>query len=116
MVVDAISGGKLRGGRHGLPRDVVRDNQRRRIVAGVVHAVGELGYERTTVESVIARAQVSRRTFYEHFRNKEEAFLAAYDHVMDGLVRRAVEACGSGGFGAGLSAFLEGLAAEPHAA
>jgi AcrR family transcriptional regulator len=116
VVVDAISGGKLRGGRHGLPRDVVRDNQRRRLVAGVVHAVGELGYERTTVESVIARAQVSRRTFYEYFRNKEEAFLAAYDHVMDGLVRRAVDACRNGGFGAGLSAFLEGLAVEPHAA
>jgi AcrR family transcriptional regulator len=116
VVVETISGGKLRGGRHGLPRDVVRDNQRRRLVAGIVHAVGELGYERTTVESVIARAQVSRRTFYEYFRNKEEAFLAAYDHVMDGLMRRAVEACKAGGFGAGMLAFLEALAAEPDAA
>jgi AcrR family transcriptional regulator len=116
VVVETISGGKLRGGRHGLPPDVVRGNQRRRLVAGVVHTVGELGYERMTVEAVIARAQVSRRTFYEHFRNKEEAFLAAYDHVMDDLMRRAVDACKVGGFGAGLLAFLEALAAEPHAA
>jgi AcrR family transcriptional regulator len=115
-----LAEGKLRGGRHGLPRDVVRGNQRRRILAGVVHAAGELGYARMTVESVIARAEVSRRTFYEHFRNKEEAFLAAYDHVMEGMMRRAAEAYasegGPGRFGAGLRAFLEDLAADPHAA
>jgi AcrR family transcriptional regulator len=120
-VVESIAGGKLRGGRHGLPRDVVRDNQRRRILAGVVDAVGGLGYERMTVEAVIARAQVSRRTFYEHFRNKEEAFLAAYDHVLDGIMRRIAEACeaaqnGPGRFGAGLRAFMEALADDPHAA
>ena len=120
-MVESIAEGKLRGGRHGLPRGVVRDNQRRRILAGVVHAVGELGYARMTVESVIARAEVSRRTFYEHFRNKEEAFLAAYDHVMEGMMRRTTEAYvsveGSAGrFGAGVRAFLEALAADPHAA
>ncbi|GAA2425184.1 TetR/AcrR family transcriptional regulator [Actinomadura vinacea] len=114
-----MAGGKLRGGRHGLPRSVVRGNQRRRILGGVVSAAGELGYTRMTVESVIARAQVSRRTFYEHFRNKEEAFLAAYDRVMDGVLKRmsvACEAASAGRFEAGLRAFLESLAADPRAA
>ena len=118
-MVESIVGGKLRGGRHGLPRRVVLDNQRSRILAGVVGAAGELGYARMTVESVIARAQVSRRTFYEHFRNKQEAFLAAYDRVMDGAMARMTEACEaapSARFEAGLRAFLEALAADPRAA
>ncbi|MFC5754870.1 hypothetical protein [Actinomadura rugatobispora] len=39
-MVESIVGGKLPGGRHGLPRHVVRDDQRRRILAGVVAAAG----------------------------------------------------------------------------
>ena len=35
-----------------------------------------------TVEDVLSVAGVSRRTFYQHFKNKEEAFLGAYDAVM----------------------------------
>lgn len=74
-----------------------------------------------SVEAVIGRAQVSRRTFYEHFGNKEEAFLAAYDHVMNGLLERTAEAYQRetgipDRFQAGLRAFLEGLAADPAAA
>ncbi|MFC6881239.1 MULTISPECIES: TetR/AcrR family transcriptional regulator [Actinomadura] len=113
--------GKLKGGRHGLSRDYVRGNQRGRILAAVVAAAGEVGFTRMSVETVISRAQVSRRTFYEHFRNKEEAFLAAYDEVMRGLLERTAEAYERESgipdrFRAGLRAFLEGLAEDPAAA
>ncbi len=42
-------------------------------------AASELGYRETNVQDVIDRAGVSRPTFYEHFANKEDCFLAAFD-------------------------------------
>lgn len=70
---------QLPPGRHGLPRDYVADNQRDRIRAALTTVVARHGYAELTVEAVVAAAGVSRRTFYQHFGNKEDAFLAAYD-------------------------------------
>jgi AcrR family transcriptional regulator len=84
-------------------------------VAGVCSVAG---YSDMSVEDVIVTAGVSRRTFYEHFKNKEDAFLASYDEVVAKLleaVRRAYE--NEEGFAArvraGLEAFLGFLAREP---
>jgi AcrR family transcriptional regulator len=49
-------------------------------MAAMADSVAEKGYAATTVASVIALAGVSRKTFYEHFSDKEDCFLAAYDH------------------------------------
>jgi AcrR family transcriptional regulator len=54
----------------------------------MIEAVGELGYARTPVAEVIARAGVSRKAFYEHFTNREECFLEASDLV----ARTAIDA------------------------
>jgi AcrR family transcriptional regulator len=59
--------------------------QRRRVVAAVVDVVCERGLEDTTVTDVVRRARVSRRTFYDLFEDRGDAFLAAFE---DG-VRRA---------------------------
>ena len=40
------------------------------------------GYASMSVEGIIATAGVSRRTFYDHFSDKQEAFLAAYDAIV----------------------------------
>lgn len=74
-----------------------------------------------TVEAIIARAGVSRRTFYEHFRNKEDAFLGAYDAVVHQAiryVRRAYlnETTALARLRAGIGAFLQFLASEPQVA
>ena len=45
----------------------------------MLRAVSELGYRSTNVQDVIERAGVSRPTFYEHFSNKDDCFLAAFD-------------------------------------
>src|SRR5688572_4984495 len=71
-----------------------------------------------SVEDIIGTAGVSRRTFYEHFRNKEDVFLAAYDAVAERLVERVVEAVEAADTfadqgSAGLLAFLEFVASEP---
>lgn len=53
-------------------------SQRARILRAITDAVAENGYAGLTVGDIVARAGVSRRTFYEQFENKEECFLAAY--------------------------------------
>jgi len=66
-------------GRHRLTREEVLQSQRGRMLHAMAHAVLEKGYVHTTVADVLSRARVSRETFYEHFRDKEDCFLAAYE-------------------------------------
>jgi AcrR family transcriptional regulator len=74
---------RLPAGRHGLPREFIVQNQRERIVTALVDTVAERGYNATTVANITKAASVSRRTFYEHFADKEACFLAAYEMVAD---------------------------------
>src|SRR5215475_6477803 len=78
---------QLPGGRHGLLPSFVAANQRERILSAVAQATAELGYAEMSVEAIITRAGVSRRTLYEHFKNKEDAFLAAYDAAVHQQVK-----------------------------
>jgi AcrR family transcriptional regulator len=70
---------QLPRGRHGLSRNEVLASQRGRMLDAICQAVAQKGYAQTSVADVIERAGVSRETFYEHFADKEECFLAAYD-------------------------------------
>ncbi|MBJ7328442.1 MAG: TetR/AcrR family transcriptional regulator [Solirubrobacteraceae bacterium] len=76
-------------GRHRLSRETVVSSQRRRLVRGMAEAVAEKGYVHTSVAEVLRRARVSRESFYEHFRDKEDCFLAAYDAGV-GSIQRAM--------------------------
>lgn len=81
---------RLPPGRHGLPRVFVAENQRERLLNGVVEAVAENGYNAATISRITAAAKISRRTFYEYFEGKEDCFLAAYEmieaHVLDSML------------------------------
>jgi len=48
--------------------------------------VGAKGYAAATVADVLRVAGVSRRTFYEHFADKEDCLLAGYQHVSDRMM------------------------------
>jgi AcrR family transcriptional regulator len=105
-------------GRHGLPAEVVARSQRERLLEAAMQVVAEKGYAATTVTDLTKRAGVSRTTFYELFADKELCFLAAYDHTVDGLVRRISAAYEAeerwpDRARAGLAALLEALAADP---
>ncbi len=51
---------------------------RARLIAAMGAAVAEKGYPATTVADIVARARVSRRTFYEHFDDKLDCMRACY--------------------------------------
>lgn len=72
----------LPSGRHGLSREYVLASQRSRLIDAAVHVAGSDGYVAMTVSAVIARAGVSRKTFYELFADREACFLAALDDVL----------------------------------
>ena len=107
-------------GPHGLERDVVLASQRGRMLSAMAEAVAANTYGGTTVADVVAGAGVSRKTFYEHFRDKEECFLAAFDTGVDLLLEAIVQAQPAPGDTTwiGLArvrarAYLETLAREP---
>jgi AcrR family transcriptional regulator len=80
---------------HALPRRTVQQSQRWRLLEAVVEVTARDGYADATIADMIAVAGVSRKTFYEHFADKEAAFLATYDVVADRLIATLV-ATGAG--------------------
>ena len=72
---------KLRPG-PSASRAEVAANQRERMSGAMVAAVAEHGYEATRVADVLEISGVSRNTFYKHFANKLECFLATMDAVV----------------------------------
>jgi AcrR family transcriptional regulator len=56
------------------------------MLSAIAAVVAERGYVETRVRDVLEQAGVSRRTFYEHFANREECFFAAYNAVRDDVL------------------------------
>jgi AcrR family transcriptional regulator len=79
-------------GPHNLTRAHVLTSQRERMLEAMAAGVADKGYGATTVGDVVAGAGVSRKTFYEHFRDKEDCFLAAFDAGVDDLLAAIVAA------------------------
>jgi AcrR family transcriptional regulator len=97
-------------GPQALPREAVAAHQRERLFKAMVEAVNEQGFMATTISDLVTRAGISRRSFYEHFQNKEECLLAVYDVIIERLERRLIAAADSAeGWPAQLEAFLDEL-------
>ena len=52
--------------------------QRTRLLQGMGRALAVRGLARTTIADVVKEAGMSKRSFYEHFPNKDACFLALY--------------------------------------
>jgi AcrR family transcriptional regulator len=109
-------------GPHGLSREEVSASQRSRMLLAMAQAVSENGYAATPVAEVLSRAHCSRETFYDHFANKEECFLAAYDAAADLVLLAMGDAVGQIPeevrgprelLGVTLKRYLETMALEP---
>lgn len=114
---------RLPRGRHGLSREAVAADQRLRILAAVAETMAEKGYVATTVADILARAGVSRETFYQQFASKQDAFMAAFDAAgeiaLESLAVGWDDALVASGatpidrFDAALVAYLDALVARP---
>jgi AcrR family transcriptional regulator len=94
-------------------------SHRTRLTDGLAAAIAEKGYAAATIADVVAHARVSRRTFYEHFADKEACFLALYSETTDALLALIAGevARAAGGWEERLAtaarAYFDRVAAEP---
>jgi len=72
-----MSTSKRRGG---------KSTQRARILEGMIAAANQDGYRGASVSAVIGHAGVSRPTFYEYFKDRDDCFRVALSEVQRGLV------------------------------
>src|SRR5438270_13385945 len=75
-------------GPHRLSRAKVSESQRSRLMAAIADVVAERGYPGATIVEISARAGVSPKTFYEHFADKLDCYLAGYDRLVEVLYER----------------------------
>ncbi len=112
---------KLPRGRHGLPRELVAQSQRERLLAAVVRVSAAKGYRASSVADILKQAGVGRETFYRHFKDKEACFIAANDALVSDLEGHVAEAYERPGpwpkrVRSGLATTLEWFAANPEVA
>jgi AcrR family transcriptional regulator len=97
------------------------ETRRQLILEAMVRVVGRQGYKATSVADVIAEADVSRTTFYKHFEDKQECFLAAYDMVTERVMDEVIANCDGGQtwlerVRIGLTTIVEMFALDPQLA
>ena len=63
----------------------VSELQRTRLLDAAFALVAEQGYRRMAARKVAERAGVSPKTFYDLFSDREDCFLAAFDHAVEEL-------------------------------
>ncbi|MFG1996779.1 TetR/AcrR family transcriptional regulator [Actinoplanes sp. NPDC048988] len=81
--------GETYGGRSRAQRS---SDRRERIVASAVHLFGTRDYDEVTITDVCARAKVSKRYFYEHFRDREALAIEVQRERNEWLLRRVAAA------------------------
>jgi AcrR family transcriptional regulator len=67
------------------PLDIGERSQRRRIVDAIIDSCAEKTYAATTITDIVARAHISRTTFYKHFDDKRACFDAAIESCIEQL-------------------------------
>jgi AcrR family transcriptional regulator len=84
--------------------------QRLRMLSAAAAVAGEQGYDGVSATSVVARARVSRKTFYEVFESREDCLLAVIERALADAAILAGEAYEQQqGWSARLRAGLAGL-------
>jgi AcrR family transcriptional regulator len=74
------------------PADLGLGNQRQRIIDAMIDSCAEKTYAATTITDIVARARISRTTFYKQFEDKRACFDAAIGHCIEQLQQVAASA------------------------
>lgn len=70
------------------PHTPPKPTQRERLIAGMITAANGDGHAGATVSAVIEEAGVSRPTFYDHFADRDDCFMAALADAQSMLAER----------------------------
>jgi AcrR family transcriptional regulator len=103
-----------------IPWDIAARSQRERILGALTKSCAEKTFAATTIADIVSNASISRATFYKHFTNKTECFLAATDSFVEELrevavaARASADSAGAGELRTVIAAVLERLAARPE--
>ncbi|HEY6759216.1 MAG TPA: helix-turn-helix domain-containing protein [Baekduia sp.] len=106
-------------GPHGLARDVVLASQRGRLLSAFVTLAAERGVAAVTISDIVRAAGTAKRTFYEHFRDKDDCFLQAFEVASELMVGTVVDTVAAEPdpvrrIDAGARAYLDALVAHPE--
>jgi AcrR family transcriptional regulator len=71
-----------------------------------ISLVIEKGYEKTTIQDILDRADVGRSTFYVHYRDKEALLTANFDAMQEQLERELDQIAATGAVDVALPAAL----------
>jgi AcrR family transcriptional regulator len=104
-----------------MPAPVPATEVRRRVQTAMATLVAEKGYAAVTIDDIARAARISKRTFYDHYADKQDCLLAAYDAAA-GQVLAAAQRAGDAARGqdaatrveAVMSTYLKALAARPE--
>lgn len=105
-------------GKELLPREVMAEHQRQRVIDAAIEVFAKRGYPPTTVDHIVDAAKTGVGSFYNLFEGKEDCFLRGYEQVVaDGRARIIAALPPDGDWGhqlvSLLRALLELIAAEP---
>ena len=76
-------------GKSAIPQ---QPSHRERLIAAMAASIEEKGYRDTFVGDVVRIARTSRRTYYEHFKDRDACFLALFDACNDDVIERITAA------------------------
>lgn len=110
-----------RVGKERLPKAVLEEHQRNRVLDAATRVFTERGYNSTTVDDLVVAARIGVGSFYALFAGKEECFLILFDRIVGDARERIGAAAPEGGtwdarVSAGLRELLSIVAAEPDRA
>jgi AcrR family transcriptional regulator len=105
-----------------MPAPVPAAEIHARVLPAMAHLTAEKGYAAVTIDDLARAARISKRTFYDHFADKEACLLAAYLAAADTVYRECERAAQHAARrGASwreqvdiiISTYLKALAAQP---
>lgn len=82
---------RLPSGLGDLAEPLIAHSQRERILIAMAESCASKGYGATTISDIVEPAGVSRATFYELFKDKEDCFHAAMEVSLADAMGRIVE-------------------------